>query len=117
MSGPLREPTFVMASIAETWSGWVPFRYWETGLSAPDVAGSVALLTAGAYPVSLDMFLDVFQGRGGDLASFIVLEQRLPRVTGRSSPVACSGCRERSFRASPATRWAAPTSSVSRGAR
>ena len=81
------------------------------------LAGSVASLTTGAYPVSLDMFLDVFQGRGGDLASFIVLEQRLPRVTGRSSPVACSGCRERSFRASPATRWAAPTSSVSRGAR
>ena len=46
------------------------------------LAGSVASLTTGAYPVSLDMLLDVFQGRGEDLAPFIVLEQRLPRVTG-----------------------------------
>ena len=46
------------------------------------LAGSVASLTTGAYPVSLDMLLEVFQGRGEDLAPFIVLEQRLPRVTG-----------------------------------
>ena len=46
------------------------------------LAGSVASLTTGTYPVSLDMLLDVFQGRGEDLAPFIVLEQRLPRVTG-----------------------------------
>ena len=46
------------------------------------LVGSAASLTTGTYPVSLDMLLEVFQGRGEDLAPFIVLEQRLPRVTG-----------------------------------
>lgn len=46
------------------------------------LAGTVASLTTGAYPVSLEELLAVFRNGGEDLAPFIVLQQRLPRVTG-----------------------------------
>ena len=46
------------------------------------LAVGVASLTTGAYPVSFEMLLAVLRGEGKDLAPFIVMEQRLPRVTG-----------------------------------
>ena len=46
------------------------------------LAGSVASLTTGTYPVFLDMLVEIFQGTGEELASFMVLDQRLPRVAG-----------------------------------
>ncbi len=43
---------------------------------------SAASLASGSYPISLDMLSDIVQGRGADLASFFVFDQRLPRVIG-----------------------------------
>ncbi|GAA3503964.1 hypothetical protein GCM10019016_110770 [Streptomyces prasinosporus] len=82
------------------------------------LGASVLLIGTGDFPMSASDVLRSLAGQGTEGQEFIVTELRLPAGPGRvcwSAPP--SGSAAPCSSPSPATRWAAPTSSASARAR